>query len=361
MSQVAASNFPAGSDSPANLDDVQRAQASFIALLRDGKGLSAPVTLASAATTDIGGQNSPFVEISGTTGITSLGTNYNGPRFLRFTGALLLTHSSSMSLTGAANITTAAGDTCVAYPNSAGNGWTVVSYQRGAALAASSGANSDITSLSGFAAVTVQIFTGSGTYTRPPGMRNAIIQLQAPGGGGGGAVASSSNLAVGSGGGGGGYAERLVTAAQIGASQTVTMGSVGAAGDTAGSSGGAGGTTSFGSLLSATGGAGGASISGGTSPSRGSNPGAGGIGSLGDTNIRGSAGQFGARFSGTNGYSGNGGSSHLGGGAAGATEGGSGNAGGNYGGGGSGGNSDSATGRGGGAGGPGVIVVYEFY
>ena len=126
MSQVAASNFPAGSDSPANLDDVQRAQASFIALLRDGKGLSAPVTLASAATTDIGGQNSIFVEISGTTGITSLGTNYNGPRFLRFTGALLLTHNATtLNLPGAANITTAAGDTAIAIPNQALNGWNV--------------------------------------------------------------------------------------------------------------------------------------------------------------------------------------------------------------------------------------------
>lgn len=131
MSQVAASNFPAGSDSPANLDDVQRAQASFIALLRDGKGLSAPVTLASAATTDIGGQNSPFVEISGTTGITSLGTNYNGPRFLRFTGILLLTHNATtLNLPGAANITTAAGDTAIAIPNQALNGWNVVSYDR---------------------------------------------------------------------------------------------------------------------------------------------------------------------------------------------------------------------------------------
>ena len=135
MSQVAASNFPAGSDSPANLDDVQRAQASFIALLRDGKGLSAPVTLASAATTDIGGQNSPFVEISGTTGITSLGTNYNGPRFLRFTGALLLTHNATtLNLPGAENITTVAGDTCIAYPNSAGTGWIVASFQRAASL-----------------------------------------------------------------------------------------------------------------------------------------------------------------------------------------------------------------------------------
>ena len=35
LSTTAASNYPAGSDSPANLDDVQRAHAAFIAQLRD--------------------------------------------------------------------------------------------------------------------------------------------------------------------------------------------------------------------------------------------------------------------------------------------------------------------------------------
>lgn len=96
----------------------------------------APATLSSATTTDIGGQNSVAVEITGTTTITSFGTNYNGPRFLRFTGALILTNGAALSLPTAANITTVAGDTCVAYPNSAGNGWNVTDYTRasGAAL-----------------------------------------------------------------------------------------------------------------------------------------------------------------------------------------------------------------------------------
>ena len=147
MSQVAASNFPAGSDSPANLDDVQRAQASFIAMLRDGKGFSVPVTLASAATTDIGAQNALAVEITGTTTITSFGTSYNGPRFLRFTGALILTHNATtLNLPGAANITTVAGDTAIAYPNTTGNGWNVV-------ILASAGSNSNITALTGLTQV----------------------------------------------------------------------------------------------------------------------------------------------------------------------------------------------------------------
>lgn len=91
----------------------------------------APATLASAGTVDIGAATTVAVEISGTTTITSFGTNYNGPRFLRFTGALILTHNSTtLNLPGAANITTVAGDTCIVYPNSSSNGWNVVSYQQ---------------------------------------------------------------------------------------------------------------------------------------------------------------------------------------------------------------------------------------
>ena len=130
LSQTAGSNYPQGTDSPSTLDDVQRAIASFIALLRDSKGLTSVKTLASAGTVDIGGADSYAVEITGTTTITSLGTNYSGPRYIRFTGVLTLTHNASLlNLPGAASITTAAGDSCVAVPNSTGNGWHVTSYQ----------------------------------------------------------------------------------------------------------------------------------------------------------------------------------------------------------------------------------------
>ena len=126
LSQTAASNYPQGSDSPATLDDTQRAHGSFIAQLRDGKGFTNPIAVASASTVDIGGQNSQFVEISGTTTITSLGTTYNGPRFLRFTGALILTHNSTtLNLPSGANVTTTAGYTCLAVPNQALTGWNI--------------------------------------------------------------------------------------------------------------------------------------------------------------------------------------------------------------------------------------------
>jgi hypothetical protein len=120
--------------------------------------------IASAATVDIGAQLTNFLRVTGTTGITSFGTNYNGPRFLIFAGAVLLTHSATLVLPGAANITTAANDALIAIPIS--GGWQVVAYTKAAGIpavagplsssgitgAAASGANSDITSLTALTA-----------------------------------------------------------------------------------------------------------------------------------------------------------------------------------------------------------------
>lgn len=68
------------------------------------------VNLASAATADIGGQASPLVNITGTTTITALGTVQTGIMvFVKFAGALTLTHNAtSLILVGGDNITTAA-------------------------------------------------------------------------------------------------------------------------------------------------------------------------------------------------------------------------------------------------------------
>jgi len=141
--------------------------------------------------------------------------------------------------------------------------------------------------------ITRQTFTGSGTYTPEAHMLYCLVRLQAPGGGSGGTPATTTgNLSASGGGGSGGYAERLLTAAQIGASQTVTIGAVGAAGASTPGAGGTGGTTSLGALLSATGGAGGAvgSAAGAVGVSAG---GAGGVGSSGDVNVNGNAGGYG--------------------------------------------------------------------
>jgi len=89
------------------------------------------VPVASSATTDIGNGYGPVVKITGTNPITSFGANYKGAIFLRFADALLLTHSSSLVLPGAANITTVAGDACIAIPiGNPASGWRIAAYCR---------------------------------------------------------------------------------------------------------------------------------------------------------------------------------------------------------------------------------------
>lgn len=121
----------------------------------------APTDIASAATTDIGAVRSNFLTVTGTTGITSLGTNYNGPKMLRFTGALTLTHNATtLILPGAANFTTVAGDTCIAIPKSTASGtadgWNLVQFTRASGVPSGAVAAGAITS-SGLTQATARI------------------------------------------------------------------------------------------------------------------------------------------------------------------------------------------------------------
>ena len=102
--------------------------------------------------------------------------------------------------------------------------------------------------------INVQVFTASGTYAPTAGTKSIVVELCGGGAGSGGvASTSSSQNAVSPGGGGGGYAKGRFTSGFSGV--TVTIGAGGAAGTAGANAGGAGGTTSFGSLMSATGGA----------------------------------------------------------------------------------------------------------
>lgn len=90
--------------------------------------------IASATTTDLSAATGESLTVTGTTTITGLGTAAAGvKRFVRFSGALTLTHNAtSLILPGAASITTAAGDT--AHLTSLGSGnWRCWSYFRAAA------------------------------------------------------------------------------------------------------------------------------------------------------------------------------------------------------------------------------------
>jgi hypothetical protein len=215
------------------------------------------------------------------------------------------------------------------------------------------------------------VYTGSSqTYTRPANLTYAIVEVLGGGGGGGGAPATTSATNASAGGGGaGGYARSILSAATIGTSQTVTVGIGGAGGAAGNNSGTAGGTSSFGSLVVATGGSGGGSTSplGFTSGVGGD----GGIGTAGDILCGGEPGFNGWGFRNNEvlcfAISGHGASSIYGGGgkskvaasAAGAAAT-------NFGSGGSGGANASGSGSSdpavaGGDGSPGIVIVTEFY
>lgn len=119
---------------------------------------------------------------------------------------------------------------------------------------------------------------GSYTWTKPAGLKR--VRVYVTGGGGGGGNTASNNESSG-GGASGGTAIKIIEAASLGSTETVTVGSAGAAGNPAAT----GGTSSFGSHCSATGGKGGSSNMSYTGNGY-LNP---GVGSNGDLNIMGSA------------------------------------------------------------------------
>ena len=216
----------------------------------------------------------------------------------------------------------------------------------------------------------LRVYTATDTWTKPTGLKRVKVTVVGGGGGSGGVAASGAGASgAAAGGGGGGAAIKLIEAASLGGTETVTIG----AGGTAGTAGdnhdaGTGGTSSFGAHCSATGGIGGDSADVANTDGYGTtgSGGTGGVGSSGDINIRGGAGTDSARYGVVNqAVGGTGGDSILGGGsrstgtAAAST---AAVAGGVYGGGAAGGASGaSQSALAGAAGGAGVIIVEEFY
>lgn len=195
--------------------------------------------------------------------------------------------------------------------------------------------------------VAVQTFTSDGTYTPAAGMVSCLVICVGGGGAGGDATATD---AVGGGGGGGGTAIKLFDAATVGASQSVTV---------AAASTGAGNSSSFGGLMSASGGDVGATVTG-TTVGLNCAGGAGGVGSGGDLNINGAPGGRGIIFSTNNGNGGAGGSSCFGGGGSESGSNAAGGTGTDYGSGGGGGHASTATDRLGGDGAAGVVYIIEY-
>jgi hypothetical protein len=112
--------------------------------------------LASAATCDIGGQLSTKLRITGTTGITSFGTNYRGPIMLRFSGAVPITHNATtLRCPGGASYTTTANEVGLAWPiasvSGTIDGWQYASLSGGSLIGTAAITGGSITGITDLA------------------------------------------------------------------------------------------------------------------------------------------------------------------------------------------------------------------
>lgn len=155
------------------------------------------------------------------------------------TGASTLAANAVLLGNGTSALQTVAPGTSGNVLTSNGTTWT------SAAAAASGGKAAD-----------QQVFTSSGTWTKPSGFgAKAYVLIQCWGAGGGGSRAVSTTVL--SGGGGGQYSELIILLSSLGSTETVTIGAGGAGRTASSGDGTAGGNTTFGSWLTAFGGGGG--------------------------------------------------------------------------------------------------------
>lgn len=186
--------------------------------------------VASASTTNLCTATGNYLNVTGTVTITSFGTCQAGTwRIVRFTGAgLTLTHnSSSMILPTTASIAVKTDDRLEAVSLGSGN-WIVTDYTR--ANGGSLGSTID-----------VQTFNAGGTWTKPSPATRVFAECWGGGGSGGRRASGGAG-----GGGGGGYLNSWFDASILGATESVTIGTGGAA-ISADGNGNAGNQSVFGS------------------------------------------------------------------------------------------------------------------
>lgn len=154
---------------------------------------------------------------------------------------------------------------------------------------------------------------GASTFEKAdyPWLARVRVRVQGGGGGAAGAQADAGELVATIGGAGGGYSESLIEASALGASENITVGAGGVAGDFD-TDGGAGGPSSFGGSTVAPGGGGGTvGMTTGSTPAAFSGL-AAPLAGTGDMRLGGGASGGALRLSGGEGQSGQGGESHLG-------------------------------------------------
>jgi len=149
---------------------------------------AAEIDIASAATVNIGGQTSQKLRITGTTTITSFGSSYRGPIFIRMAGALTITNGAALVCPDGASILTVAGDLLVAWPKATGgttDGWLVTTVGKIAASVIPAG-----TVMSFFQAAAPVGWTQVTTHDN-----KAMRVVSGTGGGSGGSVAFTTAFA----------------------------------------------------------------------------------------------------------------------------------------------------------------------
>ena len=136
--------------------------------------------IASNTLTDIGAATGNYVTITGTTTITAFGTAQAGTmRWLRFAGALTLTHNAtSLILPDGASITTVAGDVALFISDGSGN-WRCGGYSRTTTASFASFKNLKITTTGTNATVTLTadavVIENSATVGRT--IRNVSVSI----------------------------------------------------------------------------------------------------------------------------------------------------------------------------------------